>query len=164
MSGTLSRRQRTVKRRGPAAEAFSALVVQVLKLAGALETAGNVLARPAGQSSARWQVLAAIEHEPHSVAAVARALSHTRQSVQRIADLVVAEGLAHYSPNPAHRRAKLLELTPAGLSALRAIQTAQVDWAQRIAEGLEPAEFDTATELLTELGRRLDGWTAQTQR
>lgn len=160
MSGTIPKRQRTVKERGPAADAFSGLVVEVLKLAAALETAGNILARPAGQSSARWQVLAAIEHEPLSVAAIARALSHTRQSVQRIADLVVADGLAHYSPNPAHRRAKLLELTSSGLSALRAIQAAQVDWARRMADGLKPADFDAARELLTELGRRLDEWTA----
>src|SRR5271166_4352781 len=91
---------------------YSALVVQVLKLAAALETAGNALARPAGQSSARWQVLAAVEDGPLSVASIARALAHTRQSVQRVADLLVADRLAHYVPNPAHRRAKLLELTP----------------------------------------------------
>lgn len=161
MSGTVPKRQRAVKKRGPAADAFSALVVEVLKLAAALETTGNILARPAGQSSARWQVLAAIEHEPLSVAAIARALSHTRQSVQRIADLVVADGLARYSPNPAHRRAKLLELTSSGLEALRTTQAAQVDWAQRIADGLQSADFDAARELLAELGRRLDEWTAR---
>jgi DNA-binding MarR family transcriptional regulator len=160
MVGTVSKRQRTVKKRGAAADAFSVFVVQVLKLAAALETAGNILARPAGQSSARWQVLAAIEHQPLSVAAIARALSHTRQSVQRIADLMVADGLAHYSPNPAHRRAKLLKLTPTGLDALRKIQAAQVEWARLIAAGLQPADFDSARELLEELGRRLDDWSA----
>ena len=156
MSGTVPKRQGAVKKRGPAADAFSALVVQVFKLAAALETAGNALASPAGQSSARWQVLAAIEHEPMSVASIARALAHTRQSVQRIADLLVADGLAQYSPNPAHRRAKLLELTPAGLAALQTIQAAQAHWARHIAQGLQPAELDAARELLTELQHRLE--------
>ncbi len=156
ISGTVSKRQRAVNTRGPAADAFSSLVVQVLKLAGALEAAGNELARPAGQSSARWQVLAAVEERALSVAAIARALSHTRQSVQRVADLLVADGLANYAPNPAHRRAKLLELTPAGLRILRKIQKAQVQWAERIAEGLQPASLDRARGTLAELEGRLE--------
>ncbi len=160
MSSSVSKRQRAVKRRSPAAEAFSALVVEVLKLAAALETAGNVLARPTGQSSARWQVLAAIEHGALSVAAIGRALSHTRQSVQRVADLLVADGLATYAPNPAHRRAKLLEPTEAGLTALRTIQAAQVEWAEQIATGLRPARLDTTREILTDLQRRVDASTA----
>jgi DNA-binding MarR family transcriptional regulator len=164
MSDTVHERQRAVKKRGPAAEAFSALVVEVMKLAAALETAGNVLASPAGQSSARWQVLAAVEDEPRSVAAIARALAHTRQSVQRIADVLVADGLACYSPNPAHRRAKLVELTPAGLAALRTIQAAQAQWARHIAHGLRPAELDSARHTLTRLEHRLATWTAQTAR
>lgn len=121
-----------------------------------------MLASPTGQSSARWQVLAAIEYEPLSVASIARALAHTRQSVQRIADVLVGDGLAHYSPNPAHRRAKLLELTPAGLAALRTIQVAQAQWARHIARGLKPAELETARDTLTELIRRLDEWIADT--
>jgi DNA-binding MarR family transcriptional regulator len=172
MAGTVPKRQHAVKERGraavkdggsaavkdrgPAADAFSALVVQVLKLAGALEEAGNELSRPAGQSSARWQVLAAVEEQPLSVAAVARALAHTRQSVQRVADLLVADDLARYTPNPAHRRAKLLELTPAGLAALRTIQAAQAAWAVRVAEGLRPAELDAARATLAEIERRLE--------
>lgn len=160
MSRTLSKGQRAVKIRGPAADAFSGLVVEVMKLSAALETAGNVLASPAGQTSARWQVLAAIEHEPLSVASIARALAHTRQSVQRIADVLVADGLAHYSPNPAHRRAKLLQLSPAGLAALRTIQAAQAQWARYIARELKPDELGSARKMLTELIRRLDEWMA----
>lgn len=160
MRETLAKRQRAVKKRGPAGDAFSALVVEVLKLSAALEAAGNVLSSPAGQTSARWQVLAAIEHEPLSVASIARALAHTRQSVQRIADVLVADGLAHYSPNPAHRRAKLLELTRAGLAALRTIQAAQAQWARQVARGFDPGELDSARKTLTELIRRLDKWMA----
>src|SRR5690242_9948459 len=156
MSERVPKRQRTVNPRGPVADAFSALVVQVLKLAAALDAAGNALARPAGQSTARWQVLAAVEDAPMSVAAIARALSHTRQSVQRVADVLVADGVATYSPNPAHQRAKLLELTPAGLRALRTIQGAQADWARAVSAGLEVADLDAAAAVLADLERRLE--------
>ncbi len=132
----------------------------MLKLGAALEIVGNALAKPAGQSSARWQVLAAIEDEPLSVAAVARALAHTRQSVQRVADLLVADGLARYAPNPAHRRAKLLELRPAGLDALRTIQAGQAEWARKTARGLDPAELERARALLVGIEHRLEEWIA----
>ena len=128
MAAKLARRQDAVKDRGAAAEAFSALVVQVLKLAGRLAATGNTLAAPAGQSAARWQVLAALKHQPTTVASIARALSLARQSVQRVADLLVADGLAQYLDNPAHQRAKLLSLTEPGLAALRTIQIAQAEW------------------------------------
>ncbi len=155
MNVTVPRRQHAVKR-GATADAFSALVVQVLKLSAALEEAGNALAQPAGQTSARWQVLAAVEEEPLPVATIARALSHTRQSVQRVADLLVTDRLARYQPNPEHQRAKLLELTARGRAALRTIQTAQAEWADRIAAGLPSADLDAARLTLEDLERRLE--------
>src|SRR5690606_23251823 len=72
------------------------------------------LARPAGLTAARWQVLGAVLTEPLTVSGIARAMGITRQSVQRIADLLVDQGLAEYRTNPAHRRAKLLAPTAAG--------------------------------------------------
>lgn len=156
MAESLARRQHAVKvERGAAGDALSGLVVQVLRLAAALTEAGDALAAPAGQSSARWQVLAAVEHAPHSVASVARRLGHSRQSVQRLADLVVADGLARYRPNPGHRRAKLLELTADGLATLRTIQAAQAHWARQLADQFDPAELESATAVLTALDGRL---------
>jgi DNA-binding MarR family transcriptional regulator len=48
--------------------------------------------------------------------------------------------LAAYEDNPAHRRAKLVRLTPQGRSALRTIQTAQRAWADAL--GAEIGEED----------------------
>lgn len=80
---------------------------------------------PAGQTFARWQVLAAVEETPLSVAQIARAMNLTRQSVQRVADLLVDDGLCAYEDNPAHARAKLLRLTSKGRGALQTIQGAR---------------------------------------
>ena len=55
-----------------------------------------------------------------------------RQAVQRVADLLVGDGLAVYLPNPADRRAQLLEPTAHGRDALRIISVAQKDWADRL--------------------------------
>ena len=107
--------------RTPAGDAFSGLAFRVLRLAGLLEAAGDALARPAGQSAARWQVLAAVEEQPASVAGIARALGLARQSVQRVADALEAGGLVAYEDNPRHRRARLVRLTTEGRVVLAAI-------------------------------------------
>src|SRR5215212_4988185 len=99
---------RRVPTRTPAGDALSALAVQVLRLAGVLLDVGDALAKPMGQTAARWRVLAALEHGTSTVAALARALGQARQSVQRVADLLASEGFAEYVDNPDDRRALLL--------------------------------------------------------
>jgi DNA-binding MarR family transcriptional regulator len=144
------------KRRTAAGDAVSLLAVQVLKLAGMLIDAGDALAAPSGQTSARWRVLAAIEEEPATVAAIARALGQARQSVQRVADLLAAEGLTTYDDNPDHRRAMLLRLTTRGRSTLRAIQAAQRGWADELGGAVGERELRAASVTLSRLTEALD--------
>lgn len=156
MTQTLRHRQHAVNktgasRRTPAGNAFSAVAVLVLRLAGHLTAAGDQLARPAGQTSARWQVLAAAENEPVTVAHIARSLGLARQSVQRVADLLAEEGLADYQENPAHRRAKLLRLLPKGRAVLRSIQAAQQPWADRLGSEIGESELQRAAAVLERL-------------
>ena len=148
-------RQRAVKRRSAPAEAFSGLAIQVLTLAAALHEAGNALAAPAGQTTARWQVMAAVEEAPAAVAEIARTLSLARQSVQRVADALVADGVARYEDNPAHKRAKLLALTPQGRRALRRIQAAQARWAEDVSRGLDAEALAACRDTLAALHARL---------
>ena len=73
-----------------------------------------------------------IEHEPATVARIARTLGLARQSVQRVADALEAGGLVAYADNPHHRRARLVGLTSAGRISLDAIQADQRPWADRL--------------------------------
>src|SRR5215475_810644 len=104
--------------RTPAGDAFTAVLGQVIGLTRRFTTAGEALAKPAGQTLARWLVLGAVQDAPATVAQVARILHLARQGVQRLADLLVRDGLAVYQDNPAHRRAKLLRITPHGRASL----------------------------------------------
>src|SRR5689334_7262575 len=143
MSESLPNRQHAVNSpRSPEGEALSRVVVQVFRLDGALTAAGDALARPAGQTTARWRILAAVEREPMSVAQIARAWSLARQSVQRIADALERDGLVRYEHNPGHRRAKLVVLTPAGSKALAQIQAAQLAWANEIGERIGTTDME----------------------
>jgi len=131
-------------------------VVQVFRVDGALTAAGDALARPTGQTTARWRVLAAVERQPLTVAQIARAWSLARQSVQRVADALEQEGLVSYEDNPGHRRAKLLRLTPAGEDALAQIQAAQQAWANELGEHIGAADLDAARDILARLLAALD--------
>ena len=147
----------TSEARTHAGDEFSLLAILVIRLNGLLIAAGDRLAKPAGQTSARWQVLAAIEQEPCTVADVARTLALARQSVQRVADVLADEGLVTYEDNPRHRRARLLRLTPAGRAALAEIQQAQRVWADAVGGKLPVAEVRRANKLLERVLAQLAG-------
>ena len=68
--------------------------------------------------------------------------------MQRIADLLVADDLCRYRDNPHHQRAKLLELTAVGRSALYTIGAAQHEWCDTLAATIgEPTLGRTAAAL-----------------
>nr|WP_246580304.1 MarR family winged helix-turn-helix transcriptional regulator [Deinococcus aestuarii] len=112
---------------------------------------------PVGQTSARWQVLGVIDERPLTVAAIARTMGLARQSVQRTADLLVADGLAAYEDNPEHRRAKLLRLLPPGQEVLDVIEASQRDWANRVGEAVGEDDLARAAVLLERLLLVLEG-------
>ncbi|WP_406007661.1 MarR family transcriptional regulator [Streptomyces sp. NBC_00637] len=128
----------------------------VFRLNGRFLAVAEELAGPAGLTAARWQVLGAVLGDPLPVSGIARAMGITRQSVQRVADLLVEQGLAEYRPNPAHRRAKLLAPTQAGRAAVARIDPGHAALADRLAEAYGEAELAQAVHVLERLSKVLD--------
>lgn len=139
-----------------AGEAFDALLAQVIDLTRLFTAAGERIARAGDQTLARWLVLEQVQDEPATVAEIARALRLARQSVQRVADLLVAGGLATYEDNPRHRRAKLVRPTPAGREALRTIQRRQRAWAGALGTEIGADRLAEATEILAVVRRAVE--------
>jgi DNA-binding MarR family transcriptional regulator len=142
---SVSIRQHAVKSSRPVShtapgEVLTALIIPIIQLNAHFGRAGEAIAGTAGQTLARWLVLEAVATAPATVAQVGRGLGLTRQSVQRIADLLARDGLTAYAENPAHERSKLVRLTPRGQRALRTIQAAQRVWSNRV--GAEVGEAD----------------------
>lgn len=127
------------------------LVMSIFRLNGFLLRAADRLTAGSGITTARWQVLGAVLHEPLTVAAIARSMGLARQSVQRTADLLVEEGLCEYLPNPAHRRAKLLSSTDSGLSTVRRLGPSVSAWSKRVREAVGDGVIDAATVSVREL-------------
>lgn len=98
----------------PTVEAYRLLIADVAELLGRSRATSDAMARRSGQTVARWHLMSVISDGPRSVSAAARRLGLTRQSVQRVADDLVAGGLAIATPDPTDNRAPRLGLTPTG--------------------------------------------------
>jgi DNA-binding MarR family transcriptional regulator len=143
----------------PAAkQVFDRLMVEIFRLNGRLVAAGDELVADLGLSSARWQVLGALELSsvPLPVAHIARNMGLSRQAVQRLVNEMQGQGLLVLRPNPHHRRARLVMLTPAGKAAFGQAMLRQAPWAGSLMKGIPDARMSAALELLTELRRRLE--------
>ncbi|MFF0506751.1 MarR family winged helix-turn-helix transcriptional regulator [Streptomyces fimicarius] len=137
-------------------ELLSRAALTVFRLNGQFLSVADELARPGGLTAAWWQVLGAVLPEPLPVAGIARAMGITRQSVQRIADLLVERGLAEYAENPAHRRAKLVRVTGAGREAVSRINPSHAEFAARLVGELGVEGVAEAVRVLERLSQTLD--------
>lgn len=135
--------------------AFTELVLQVFHLNGLLLAAGDRLTRELGLTSARWQVMGALNADELTAAQIARNMGLKRQSVQRLVDVLAAEGIVSFKPNPHHRRAKLVRLTETGRDKYEQISQIQVQWSNRLSRGLDAKRLEETVSLLRDLEGRL---------
>lgn len=132
------------------------LILETFRLNGRLLAAGDRLIGDLGLSSARWQVMGAIEAAPLPVAQIARNMGLTRQAVQRVANILAGEGLVEFAENPNHRRAKLVRPTAAGRAVLERVNRRQVEWSNRLAAGLATEVIEEALAVMRTLRGRLE--------
>ena len=145
-------------RHSPQGAAATELILEVFRLNGRLLAAGDRLTRDIGLTSARWQVLGAIALAETAlpVAQIARNMGLARQSVHRVVEELVSEGLLEFTDNPNHRRSSLVSLTAKGRAAYAKADERQTPWANGLARGLDPKRIGAAIELLQELRTRLE--------
>ena len=143
---------------------LSSAALTAFKLNGQFLDIADHLARPAGLTAAWWQVLGAVLDNPRPVAGIAREMGITRQSVQRVADLIVERGLAEYHDNPAHKRAKLVALTERGRAAIGEITPGHTAFARRLAKAMGADALTDALAAMTNLSETLDALATQRSR
>lgn len=140
-------------------EIVNKIVMDVFKLNGYFIKIADELTKGSQLTSARWQVLGMVLHQEHTVAAIARSMGLARQSVQRIADVLVADGLAEYLPNPAHKRAKLLSCTEKGLNSIIEIRPHVVEWAELVKNLIGEGDLVDAEKAIENLLKKLTNTT-----
>ena len=158
---TVPKRQHAVKRQEEKHTAAGALltdlIIPTIQLEAHFSRAGESIAATAGQTLARWLTLEMVAGEPATVSQVARRLGLTRQSVQRIADLLEQDGLTEYADNPDHETSRLVLLTPRGRRTLATIQAAQRAWANEIGAKIGEANLRQFGRMVDQLTQVLSG-------
>lgn len=134
-----------------AGAALTSLILLAFRLNGRLLEAAEQMAAGGGLTAARWQVLGGVLDEPRSVSEIGRRMGLTRQSVQRLADALVADGFATWEPNPRHRRAKLLAPTAQAYVAIRQIAIRQHPWSSAIGDAVGERDLRRAARTLEQI-------------
>ena len=152
----MSQRGRTD--RTAAGDAFTALLLEVFRLNGALIAAGNELCTETGLTSSRWQILGAIAEAARPVTAshIARRMGLTRQTVQRLVDELEAARLVTRDADPEHGRARLVGFTAEGQKLYRLMRQRQAPWANAVAAGISAKKLNETLDVLRELRSRVE--------
>ena len=156
MGTRISARAATRFDRTTEGELFTDIIVETFGLNGRLLASGDKLTKDLGLSSARWQVLSAADGEKRTVADIARRMGLRRQSVQRTVNALVRDGFVVLESNPNHRRAKLVQLTEQGCTALDEVFRRQAAWANEIARDLSTDDLKRTAQILAALKVRLE--------
>ncbi len=131
-------------------EALTAVILETFKFNGFLLNAGNRLCKPYGLTSARWQVMGAIEiaGQALTVSQIARRMGLSRQGVQRIVNDLSKLEMVTAANNIDHVRAPLINLSQRGRHILEKINRAQIAWVNELAEGLHVDSLENARSVL----------------
>jgi DNA-binding MarR family transcriptional regulator len=140
----------------PSATLFRQLTRAVFAAQSSVLQHGDRANAAFGQSSARWRVMFNIAHGNDTVAEIARQTDYARQSVQRLADVLVADGLAAYAPDPTDKRRQIISLTAEGSALLAAMEADFDRWSQRLVQALGEDDVVRTIEDLHALKRVLD--------
>jgi len=150
----------------PDAEELTDLLLTMFRANNLTLAWGDRLVSPLGLTSARWQILGAIAQadKPQPVAWLARDLGANRQNVQRIVNDLVSEGIVSFEPNPHHKRAQLVVLTPKGQQTYEVSLGLYNPLVTALAKGMLSEDIRTAHRVLSALQAKLEKLTDQDKR
>jgi len=138
-----------------AADLIDLIAVESYIIGASFRRHGDALAVPTGQSQARWQVLRVASPGTLTVPQIARRLGVTRQNVQRIANALVEDKLAHWADNPDHKSSPYLVLTRAGRAVLRTLSERTQDYRALLARRCRGLDLGRLLEQLKTLSAAL---------
>ncbi|WP_238011263.1 MarR family transcriptional regulator [Dactylosporangium sp. AC04546] len=109
-------------------------------------------------SSGRTAVLWVIrERGPITQRELAEARNVTPRNITGLVDGLETAGLVRRTPHPTDRRATLVELTAAGTAVVERLEQEQREFTDLLFDGMPEAQFESLTQGLDEIVRRIKG-------
>ena len=90
-----------------------------------------------------------------TVPQLARAQDLSRQYTQRMVDQAATDGLVELVENPAHRRSRLVRLTPTGAAAIGSVIDRELSLLTRVGGDLTAAELEGTLRVLHHMDQAL---------
>ncbi|PSJ81493.1 MarR family winged helix-turn-helix transcriptional regulator [Neisseria iguanae] len=133
--------------------AFGLLTTQVFQANGLLIHWGDQFVADLGLTSARWQMLGALNlaKQPQTSPQIAERMGITRQGAQKQLNLLQESGLIEAHDNPAHKRSPLYSLTEQGKAVYAEVYARWEKTAEKWSADLSPAELAVAAKVLAHL-------------
>lgn len=118
----------------------------------------------AGASAARRGLLRMlVDLGAQTVPDLARRRDVSRQFIQVEVNGLLDEGLVEYLDNPAHKRSRLVRITPRGFALYKTLRLREEPFSQFLAEGFSKSELRSAQDLITRLRHLVDGYAPATE-
>jgi DNA-binding MarR family transcriptional regulator len=144
------------KTRTDAGQAIEALIIEIVATFFLLRAEGMRIGVVSPSGEGYWSILNLLKvNGPQTVPQLARYRYVPRQSVQKLANEMLKDGVIELANNPAHKRSKLLRLTPKGDVVFQEMSDRIAILAETLAEQQDAAQLQRAADVMKQLHERL---------
>jgi len=137
---------------------FESVLNETVALFHRLRVVAEQIHRQGAMSAGRRGVLKNLERlGPQTVPQMARARPVSRQHIQTLVNQLTAEGLVELSDNPAHKRSRLVRLTPQGKALVEAMNRREAALLSRLKIGIPEQDLRAASAVLRAVQELFEG-------
>lgn len=145
-----------VIQRTQAGQAIEDLIIEIVATFFLLRAEGMRIGVVSSSGEGYWSVLRLLKvNGPQTVPQLARYRYVPRQSVQKLANEMLSDGVIELMNNPAHKRSKLLRLTPKGEAVFAEMSDRIAVLAEMLAEQQDAAQLQNAANVVKHLHEQL---------
>jgi DNA-binding MarR family transcriptional regulator len=142
--------------RTPAGKAIEDLIIEIVATFFLLRAEGMRIGVVSSSGEGYWSVLRLLKvNGAQTVPQIARYRYVPRQSVQKLANEMLADGVIELVNNPAHKRSKLLRLTPKGEAVFQELSDRIATLSETMAEQGDAAQLQNAVAVVKHLHEQL---------
>ena len=129
--------------------ALEAVIGETVSLFHRLRAAAEQVHRQGGTTAGKLGILRGLNRlGPQTVPQMARARPVSRQYIQALVNQLAAEGRIEFVDNPAHKRSRLVRLTPQGKDVVDSAMRREAKFLPRLKIDVPEKDLRTATSVL----------------
>jgi len=142
--------------RTPAGQAIEDLIIEIVATFFLLRAEGMRIGVVSSSGEGYWSVLRLLKvNGAQTVPQIARYRYVPRQSVQKLANEMLEDGVIELVNNPAHKRSKLLRLTPKGEAVFAELSDRIAVLSETLAEQGDASQLQNAVTVVKHLHEQL---------